>query len=147
MYIFTTFGPLCMHCQKTTTIRCFLRPLTTFLVVFRKPWIYTLCFDAHFSKFRDFWWFWTILIEKWTFGPLLRDLKQPPVQKSRYICLLPMGPSQNLLKPLKTPILTILTLWGSREVGILTQKIALFDLPCEMTRNGWNMRKPLEDPF
>ena len=71
MYIYH-FWPLSMHCKKTTTIRCFLEATYVLLVVLRKPWIYTLCFDAHFSKFRDFWWFWTILIENGHFGPLLR---------------------------------------------------------------------------
>ena len=63
MYIYH-FWPLCMHCQKTTTIRCFLEATYDLLVVLRKPWICTLCFDAHFSKFRDFWWFWTIFNRK-----------------------------------------------------------------------------------
>ena len=63
MYIYH-FWPLCMHCKKTTTIRCFLETTYDLLVVLRKPWICTLCFDAHFSKFRDFWWFWTIFNRK-----------------------------------------------------------------------------------
>ena len=63
MYIYH-FWPLSMHCQKTTTIRCFLEATYVLLVVLRKPWICTLCFDAHFSKFRDFWWFWTIFNRK-----------------------------------------------------------------------------------
>ena len=33
-----------------------------------------LCFDAHFSKFRDFWWFWTIFNRKWTFWTTFEDL-------------------------------------------------------------------------
>ena len=72
MYIYH-FWPLCMHCQKTTTIRCFLEATYDLLVVLRKPWIYTLCFDAHFRKFRDFWWFLVIFNRKNEhFGPLLR---------------------------------------------------------------------------
>ena len=63
MYIYH-FWPLSMHCKKTTTIRCFLEATYDLLVVLRKPWICTLCFDAHFSKFRDFWWFWTIFNRK-----------------------------------------------------------------------------------
>ena len=47
-----------------------------------------------FDDFRPF------LIEKWTFWTTFEDLEQPPVQKSRYICLQPQGPSQDLLKTL-----------------------------------------------
>ena len=63
MYIYH-FWLLCMHCKKTTTIRYFLEATYDLLVVLRKPWICTLCFDAHFSKFHDFWWFWTIFNRK-----------------------------------------------------------------------------------
>ena len=63
MYIYH-FWALCMHCKKTTTIRCFLEATYDLLVVLRKPWICTLCFDAHFSKFRDFDDFWPFLIGK-----------------------------------------------------------------------------------
>ena len=79
-----------------------------------------------FDDFRPF------LIEKWTFWTTFEDLEQPPVQKSRYICLQPQGPSQNLLKTLsKPPIFDHFgPLWGSGErvADIRPNKMALFDL-------------------
>ena len=52
-----------------------------------------LCFDAHFRKFRDFWWFLVIFNRKMNIlDPFFEDLWQPPLQKSRYICLYLHGP-------------------------------------------------------
>ena len=121
-----------MHCQKTTTIRCFLEATYDLLVVLRKPWIYTLCFDAHFSKFRDFWWFWTIFNRKMDildhfWGPL--SASSPKV--TIYLPLSPWTLSKPVKNPLKTPIFdhfwTLLRVqW---EVAhIRPSKMALFDL-------------------
>ena len=114
MYIYH-FWPLCMHCQKTTTIRCFLEATYVLLVVLRKPWIYTLCFDAHFSKFRDFWWFWTIFNRKMD---ILDHFWGPQTASCPKVTIyLPLTPwtSQDLLKTLLFwPIFTILDpFWGS----------------------------------
>ena len=71
MYIYH-FWPLSMHCQKTTTIRCFLEATYVLLVVLRKPWICTLCFDHILANFVIFDDFGPFLIENGHFGPLLR---------------------------------------------------------------------------
>ena len=118
MYIYH-FWPLCMHCQKTTTIRCFLETTYDLLVVLRKPWICTLCFDAHFSKFRDFWWFWTIFNRKMD---ILDHFWGPQTASYPKVTIyLPLSPwtSQNLLKTLSKPlILTILDpFWGPQTVS------------------------------
>ena len=119
MYIYH-FWPLSMHCQKTTTIRCFLEATYDLLVVLRKPWIYALCFDAHFSKFRAFWWFWTIFNRKMDildlfWGPLTASSPKVTI----YLPLALWTLSKPVKNPLKTPILTILDpFWGSwREVA------------------------------
>ena len=88
-----------MHCQKTTTIRCFLEATYDLLVVLRKPWIYTLCFDAYFSKIRDFWWFLVIFNRKMDildhfWGPLTASCPKVTI----YLPLTPRTP-QDLLKP------------------------------------------------
>ena len=120
MYIYH-FWPLCMHCQKTTTIRCFLETTYDLLVVLRKPWICTLCFDAHFSKFRDFWWFWTIFNRKMD---ILDHFWGPQTASSPKVTIyLPLSP-WTLSGPAQNPV--ILTyfasfwdpFWGSwREVA------------------------------
>ena len=114
MYIYH-FWALCMHCKKTTTIRCFLEATYDLLVVLRKPWICTLCFDAHFSKFRDFWWFWTIFNRKnGHFGPLLRTSDSLLSKSHDISAFKPKDLSKPVKNPLKTPILTILDpFWGS----------------------------------
>ena len=149
MYIYH-FWPLSMHCQKTTTIRCFLEATYVLLVVLRKPWICTLCFDAHFSKFRDFWWFWTIFNRKMDildhfWGPLTASCPKVTIY-------LPLthGPSQNLLKTLSKPLfLTILDpFWGSGErLRILDPAKWHFSIWCEMVRNGANMPKTSSQPL
>ena len=120
MYIYH-FWPLSMHCQKTTTIRCFLEATYDLLVVLRKPWICTLCFDAHFSKFRDFWWFWTIFNRKMDildhfWGPLTASSPKVTI----YLPLAPRtlsGPAQNPV--ILTYFASLLDpFWGSwREVA------------------------------
>ena len=131
MYIYH-FWALCMHCQKTTTIRCFLETTYDLLVVLRKPWICTLCFDAHFSKFRDFWWFWTIFNRKMDildhfWGPLTAS--SPKV--TLYLPLTPRTLSKPVKNPLKTPIFDhfgplLRVRW---EVAhIRPNKMTLFDL-------------------
>ena len=114
MYIYH-FWPLCMHCQKTTTIRCFLEATYDLLVVLRKPWICTLCFDALFSKFRDFDDFWSFLIEKWRTSDSLLS-KSPDISAFN-----PKDPLRTCSKPCYFDlILTILDpFWGSwREVAV-----------------------------
>ena len=101
MYIYH-FWPLCMHCQKTTTIRCFLETTYDLLVVLRKPWICTLCFDAHFSKFRDFWWFLVIFNRKMDildhfWGPLTASSPKVTIY-------LPLTP-RTLSKPAQNPVI------------------------------------------
>ena len=143
MYIYH-FWPLCMHCQKTTTIRCFLEATYDLLVVLRKPWICTLCFDAHFSKFRDFWWFWTIFNRKMDildhfWGPQTASCPKVTI----YLPLAPWTLSKPVKNPLKTPILTTLDpFWGSGErLRILDPTKWHFSIWCEMVRNGANMSK------
>ena len=113
MYIYH-FWPLSMHCKKTTTIRCFLEATYDLLVVLRKPWICTLCFDAHFSKFRDFWWFLVIFNRKMD---ILDHFWGPQTASCPKVTIyLPLSPrTQDLLKTLLFwPILTILDpFWGS----------------------------------
>ena len=133
MYIYH-FWALCMHCQKTTTIRCFLEATYDLLVVLRKPWIYTLCFDAHFSKFRDFWWFWTIFNRKMDildhfWGPLTASCPKVTV----YLPLTPRtlsGPVKTLLfwpnfhhfgTPFEGP-------WGRLRLGPVQAAFGLEDL-------------------
>ena len=104
MYIYH-FWPLSMHCKKTTTIRCFLEATYDLLVVLRKPWICTLCFDAHFSKFRDFWWFLVIFNRKMDildhfWGPLTASSPKVTI----YLPLTPRTLSKPVKNPLKTPI-------------------------------------------
>lgn len=107
MYIYH-FWPLCMHCKKTTTIRCFLEATYDLLVVLRKPWICTLCFDAHFSKFRDFWWFWTIFNRKMD---ILDHFWGPPTASSPKVTIyLPLTP-RTLSGPAQNPV--ILTYFAS----------------------------------
>ena len=131
MYIYH-FWPLCMHCQKTTTIRCFLEATYDLLVVLRKPWICTLCFDAHFSKFRDFWWFLVIFNRKMD----ILDLFWGPQTASspKVTIYLPLA-SWTLSKPVKNPLKThILTTFGPllrvqwEVAAIRPNKMALFDL-------------------
>ena len=143
MYIYH-FWPLCMHCQKTTTIRCFLEATYDLLVVLRKPWICTLCFDAHFSKFRDFWWFLAIFNRKMDildhfWGP--QTASSPKV--TIYLPLTPRTLSKPVKNPLKTPILTTFgPFWGSGErLRILDPAKWHFSIWCEMVRNGANMSK------
>ena len=95
--------------QKTTTIRMLfeatLRPFSGF-----EKTVDEICFDAHFRKILcDFWWFWTILTEMDIFGPFWGP-KQPPVQKSRYICLYPLWTSKPKPKPLLF-WLNFVTIW------------------------------------
>ena len=129
MYIYH-FWPLCMHCKRRLRFDVF-GATYDLLVVLRKPWICTLCFDAHFSKFRDFWWFWTILIEKWTFWTTFgtSDSLHPKVT-----IYLPLSP-WTLSKPVKTLskpyfLTTLDPFWGSGErvADIRPNKMALFDL-------------------
>ena len=146
MYIYH-FWPLCMHCQKTTTIRCFLEATYDLLVVLRKPWICTLCFDAHFSKFRDFWWFLVIFNRKMD----ILDLFWGPLTASspKVTIYLPLthGPSQNLLKTLSKPL--FLTTFGPllrvlwTVTDIRPSKMALFDL----VRNGVKWCKYVQKLF
>ena len=149
MYIYH-FWPLCMHCQKTTTIRCFLEATYDLLVVLRKPWICTLCFDAHFSKFRDFWWFWTIFNRKMN----ILDLFWGPLTASspKVTIYLPLSPwtSQNLLKTLSKPLFWPLLnpFWGSSErLRLLDPTKWHFSIWCEMVRNGANMPKTSSQPL
>ena len=103
MYIYH-FWPLSMHCKKTTTIRCFLEATYDLLVVLRKPWICTLCLNAHFSKFRDFWWFLVIFNRKMD----ILDLFWGPLTASspKVTIYLPLASwtSQDLLKTLSKPL-------------------------------------------
>ena len=114
MYIYH-FWPLCMHCQKTTTIRCFLEVTYDLLVVLRKPWICTLCFDAHFSKFRDFWWFLVIFNRKMDILDLFWGPQTASCPKvTIYLPLAPWTlskPVKNPSKPLFWPLLD--PFWGS----------------------------------
>ena len=145
MYIYH-FWPLCMHCKKDDYDWCFLETFTTFSG-FRETWIWKNCFDAHFRKFRDFWWFWSFLIGKWTFWTLFEDPLTFPLQKSRYICLLTPW---TLSKP-KTPkpyFDHFGPLWGSGErLRILDPIKWHFSIWCEMVRNGVNMSKTSSQPF
>ena len=115
-----------------------------------KKWICTLCFDAHFSKFRDFyWWFWDHFNRKnGHFGPLLRDLWQPPLKSHDISAFVPHGPSQNLLKPLK-PLFWPLwdPLRGPERLRILDPTNDTFSIWCEIVRNGANMSKSCLSPF
>ena len=99
MYIYH-FWALCVHCKKTTTIRCFLGATYDLLVVLRKPWICTLCFDALFSKFRDFWWFWTIFNRKMDILDPFWGPQTASCPKVTIYLPLTQGPSQDLLKTL-----------------------------------------------
>ena len=146
MYIYH-FWPLSMHCQKTTTIRWFLEATYDLLVVLRKPWICTHCFDAHFSKFRDFWWFWTIFNRKMDildhfWGPLTASCPKVTIYLPLATWTL-SGPAQNPV--ILTLILTILDpFWGSGErLHIRPNKMALFDL----VRNGTKWCKCAQNLF
>ena len=131
MYIYH-FWPLCMHCKKTTTIRCFLETTYDLLVVLRKPWIYTLCFDAHFSKFHDFWWFLVIFNRKMD---ILDHFWGPPTASSPKVTIyLPLAP-WTLSKPVKNPRKThifdhfgplLRVRWGVADIR--PSKMTLFDL-------------------
>ena len=149
MYIYH-FWPLSMHCKKTTTIRCFLEVTYDLLVVLRKPWICTLCFDAHFSKFRDFWWFLVIFNRKMDildhfWGPQTATCPKVTI----YLPLSPRTLSKPVKNPLKTPILAILDpFWGSGErLWILDPAKWHFSIWCEMTWNGANMSKTSSQPL
>ena len=105
-----------MHC-KDDYDSMFLRPLGDLLVVLRKPWICTHCFDAHFQKFRDFWWFLVILIENGHFGPLFEDLWQPPSKSHDISAFNPMDPLRTLFwtqKPLSKVVK-----WPKLEVPLM----------------------------
>ena len=103
------------------------------LVVLRKPWICTLCFDAHFRKFRDFWWFLVILIENGHFGPLLRTSNSLLPKSHDISAFNPKdlsGPAQNPV--IFDLILTILDpfwgSWGRLRLGSVRAAFGLEDL-------------------
>ena len=153
MYIYH-FWPLCMHCKKTTTIRCFLKATYDLLVVLRKPWICTLCFDAHFSKFRDFWWFLVIFNRKMDildhfWGPLTASSPKVtiylplspwtlsgPLKKSIFVILPIRGQWKCHFDPILTPFWALL----SQTFGLWPKCAYLGPLP------GWTLEGPWGSP-
>ena len=115
------------------------------LVVLRKPWICTLCFDAHFSKFSViFFWFWTIFNRKMDILDHFLGPQTASLQKSRYICLYPNGP---LLKPAKTPLNPILTILdplrvldGGWWLGPARADFGLEDLLRASQTHAWDLK-------
>ena len=150
MYIYH-FWPLCMHCQKTTTIRCFLEATYDLLVVLRKPWICTLCFDAHFSKFRDFWWFWTIFNRKMDildhfWGPLTASCPKVTI----YLPLAPWTLSGPVKNPRQNPIFDhfrplLRVRWEVADIR--PSKMALFELVLFWLKWREKGPKPPPSPF
>ena len=100
MYIYHFLDHFACIAKRRLRFDAFWRPLSSFLVVLRKPWICTLCFDAHFSKFRDFDDFGPFLIEKWTFWTTLRTSNSLLSKSHDISAFSPWTLSQDLLKTL-----------------------------------------------